>query len=151
MKGTPKAVGIGLSRILLPGVRQLHPPGINFKFPNDPKQIGSGSGAFGIVFDGVGHNGFEVGLARDIESLGVNNSADRFAVAFAFVGANVEGKVDQTAGFFPIAELALVNHFLNVFAAFALEAEFPIVNNASTVGGQVGEPAVFDEFDKDRA
>ena len=74
-----------------------------------------------------------------------DEAAEAAAIAFAAQRAGQQRQMDAAAGFVPGAEGAGGDILPDAFLGAAEEGEFPIVNGAGAVGGEVGDPAVLDE------
>src|SRR5688500_5677688 len=88
----------------------------------------------------------EWGVVRQISAIGFNETTKCAAVAFSAKRPIVESDMNVARGFVPGAEGAGGDVLFDAFGRATEPGEFPVVDGAGAVGGEVGDPAVGHHF-----
>ena len=101
-----------------------------------------GGKEFGVGGDGVS---FQPGRIRERDSVFLDEAADALAKALTAGGTGKNGEVKVAPGLVPRAEGSGGDVGANTLGGAAVVGPFPVVDDASSIGGQVSEPAAFHE------
>ncbi len=87
---------------------------------------------------------------RNVQSVSLNQMADRLAIAHVLQRTGLNSQIDVLAGLLPSAKAAGFDIGAHVLFRPAQIGELPIMNGAGPLSGQMGDPALFHEPDENR-
>ena len=88
---------------------------------------------------------FQRGRCRQGDAVFGDESPEAAAVTFSAQRAGEQREMNAAAGFVPRAKRAGGDVFPHAFFGAAEEGEFPIVNRAGAIGGEVRDPSALDQ------
>ena len=94
---------------------------------------------------------FESGDFGKKESIFRNHRTHRLAIAHAAQGIDLHRQIEPAAGLVPGAETALGDIGADILLRTALVGEFPVMDGAGAVGGEMGYPAPLHHPDHQRS